>query len=216
MMPSPGSSGAARRRERFRLRREMLQMEALASGQNAGPAGAARAAAELAGLRAKHESLAADAALLQDKLLRQQADFDNFRKRAHREKDQARTAAAEAVVAELLPVLDNFGRALEAARATTDTEAICKGVEMVSAQMNSILLARGLEPINAVGERFDPTLHEAVAVEERTDVPDQQVVSVMLPGYRFGERVVRPAMVRVARNAGSDPAATPAESPAEA
>ena len=210
-MPNPGNCDAARRRERFRLRREMLQMEALAAGQGATPRGAARAAAELAELRPAHEALTAEAAMLRDKLLRQTADFDNFRKRAHREKDMARTAATEAVVAELLPVLDNFGRALEAARAATDTEAICKGVEMVSTQMNAILAAQGLEPVSAVGAQFDPTLHEAVAVEERTDVPDQQVVAVMLPGYRFGERVIRPAMVRVARNAGPAPAQDAAE-----
>lgn len=211
---------AARRREKYRLRREMLMLETMTNAEEAvGPlrkklkqaeTDHARLETQLKMLAHKHETLLTQATALRDKALRQQAEFENFRKRTQKEKEQIRVSAAESAVADMLPVIDNFDRALASSQSSVDIEALRKGVEMVATQLQSILQGQGLEPIEVNDTTaFDPALHEAVAVEERADVPDQQITGVMLPGYKFGERVLRPAMVTVARN--TSPAATPAD-----
>ncbi len=217
---------AARRRERFRLRREMLMLETMTNAEESvGPLREKlkqvksqndHLEEKLASLALKHETLHTQASALQEKSLRQQADFDNFRKRTQKEKEQIRISAAENAVADMLPVIDNFDRALASSQTAVDTEALRKGVEMVAAQLQNILQGQGLEPIQVDDSTsFNPTLHEAVSIEERTDVPDQHIVSVMLPGYKFGDRVLRPAMVTVARNVASVPASQNESAPTE-
>lgn len=209
---------AARRREKYRLRRELLMLETMTNAEEAvGPLRKNLKDAEeqntqlethLKSLVQKHETLLTQATALRDKALRQQAEFDNFRKRTQKEKEQIRAAAAESAVADMLPVIDNFDRALASSQSSVDIEALRKGVEMVATQLQSILQGQGLEPITVDDSTsFDPALHEAVAVEERSDVPDQHIIGVMLPGYKFGDRVLRPAMVTVARNVAPPPTA---------
>lgn len=133
-------------------------------------------------------------------MLRQKAEFENFRRRTLKEKDQLRDTTKEALVANLLPVIDNFDRAIDATAQASDVSSVRQGVEMVAHQLRGILENEGFQRIDALGETFDPVLHEAIAVEDRPGVPDNEVIEVMLPGYRFKDRVVRPAMVKVAKH----------------
>jgi len=150
-------------------------------------------------LQEENERLADEAGRLRDSILRLRAEFDNFRKRTQKEKDQIRDIAKEGMMADLLPVLDNFGRAIGAAAAANDSASVKQGVEMVYNQLISILESEGLTRIDPLGEQFDPMVHEALAIEERSDVPDHQIVGVIMPGYRLGDRIIRHAMVTVAK-----------------
>lgn len=136
---------------------------------------------------------------LVETIARQKAEFDNYRRRTLKEKDQVREAAKEDVIARLLPVLDNFERAIQSAGQVPEAASIRQGVEMIAVQFMGVLEADALKRIPALGSQFDPNLHEAIAVEEREDVPENEVIEVMLPGYTLGERVIRPAMVKVAK-----------------
>ena len=147
----------------------------------------------------QRQALEKETAQLRDAVLRQRAEFDNYRKRVLKEKDQIREATKEAIFGNLLAVIDNFERAIESARQVADPTSIREGVEMVSAQLLRILEGEGLVRIDALGESFDPQRHDALAVDEREDVPENQVVEVMLPGYTLNERTIRPAMVKVAK-----------------
>ena len=135
-----------------------------------------------------------------DHLRRERAEFENFRKRANRERMDALDRGAEQVVSSLLGVLDNFGFALTAARATDGDNPLAKGVEMVHAELVNVLRSAGLEEIDAVGAPFDPMHHEAMMqVEAEDPVDEPTVVEVLRPGYRFKGRVLRPASVKVAK-----------------
>ncbi|MCX7719199.1 MAG: nucleotide exchange factor GrpE [Candidatus Sumerlaeaceae bacterium] len=154
---------------------------------------------EITALRQALDRLKAEA---EDTILRQRAEFDNYRKRTLKEKEQARSAATEDLVAKLLPVLDNFDRALHSTKTATDAGAIRQGVEMVAEQLRRLLEAEGVQEIPALHQPFDPEKHEAVSVEHTTEVPDNHVSGVMLAGYEMNGRVIRPAMVTVARDPG--------------
>ncbi|MGH9862669.1 MAG: nucleotide exchange factor GrpE [Candidatus Acidiferrales bacterium] len=132
-----------------------------------------------------------------DQLLRRQADFDNFRKRLERERTEFRQAAQAQIVEGLLPVLDAFERALAAPTSGVD-EDYRKGVELIYKQFADTLAAQGLEPIEATGQPFDPNLHHAVERVETTQHPDEEVLATLQKGYRLRQRLLRPAMVRVA------------------
>ena len=132
---------------------------------------------------------------VRDVYLRKLAEFDNFRKRVDRERDEIRQLAVEDFIRELLPVLDNFERALQ--HANNGGDAFHQGVEMIAKQLWETLVRRGVETIDPTGEPFDPGFHEAVQRVENSDLPPGTVASVMLKGYRVGERVIRPAMVGV-------------------
>lgn len=143
---------------------------------------------------------AGQAAELRDRLLRTTADFDNFKKRAARERDDVRRAAVEGVIATLLPVLDNFDMALAAASQPGITvETLKVGVEMIHGQLRQAFADQGLEAIDASGKPFDPSLHDAVSQVETTEAPEGQVVQQHRKGYRLRDRLVRPASVVVAR-----------------
>lgn len=135
-----------------------------------------------------------------DHLRRERAEFENFRKRAARERQEAMERGEEQLVERLLSVLDNFGLALEAASKSED-EGLAKGVQMVHSELVSALSQSGLEEIPGEGTTFDPEVHEAMMSEETSEPLSEPVVTqVLRPGYRFKGRVLRPASVKVARS----------------
>ena len=158
----------------------------------AGPAPAAKADA-MAELRREKDAL-------QDRLLRTAAEFDNYRKRIDRERrDQADAAVADAIE-ELLPIVENLERALEVPPGG-DTDVYRKGVELIHQQMAELLRKRGVKPIRAVGADFDPRFHEAVMHEASSEHREGEVMDELSRGYMLGERLLRPAMVKVAKAA---------------
>ncbi|WP_094227810.1 nucleotide exchange factor GrpE [Methanolobus psychrotolerans] len=140
-----------------------------------------------------------EATQLRDKLLRLTAEFDNFRKRSVRERDEYRKFAVEQMIVELLEVYDNFERALESAKQTDDVSSVIKGVEMVFKQFAGILEKEGLQKIECKGTEFDPYLHEAMMHVEHPEHDDNVVVDVCKPGYYLHSKVIRPAMVTVSK-----------------
>jgi len=135
---------------------------------------------------------------LQDRLLRTAAEFDNYRKRIDRERRDLAEFAAADVLTELLPIIDNFERALQAP-ASPDAEAFRKGVELIHRQMLDLLRKRGVKPIEALGADFDPNFHEAVMHEASSDHREGEVMQELQRGYTLGDRLLRPAMVKVAK-----------------
>lgn len=135
---------------------------------------------------------------LQDRLLRTVAEFDNYRKRIERERrDLAEFAAADAMK-DLLPIIDNFDRALQAP-AAGDSDAFRKGIELIHKQLNDLLRKRGVRAIEAVGTLFDPNFHEAVIHEDSATHRDGEVIQELQRGYMLGDRLLRPATVKVAK-----------------
>jgi molecular chaperone GrpE len=136
-----------------------------------------------------------------DRLLRTTADFDNYKKRAAREKQDAITYANENLLQKLLPVIENLEMALNAAQAapTGAAESLQTGVNMINQQLKSALAEGGLEEVDALGKAFDPNLHEAIAQKETADAPEGQVVQQLRKGYRFRGRLLRPASVIIAK-----------------
>jgi molecular chaperone GrpE len=147
--------------------------------------------------RADYDLLKAERDQLLDRLARLQAEFENARKRAERERIEFREYATGSVAEQFLPVLDNFALALNSAGSV---EQLRSGVELIVKQMEEILRRLQVIPVAAVGEPFDPRLHEAIGTVERDDLPDQHVAEEIRRGYRLRERLLRPAMVRVASN----------------
>ncbi len=129
-----------------------------------------------------------------ERALRLRADFDNFRKRTERQRAEIERFALADVLRDLLPVVDNLERALVAQAEATDLR---KGVEMIVRQLNELLKRYGLSAIPAVGERFDPTVHEAVFLEESDSVTTPTVVEELQRGYWLNERLLRPSLVKV-------------------
>lgn len=147
-----------------------------------------------------------------DRLLRTTADFENFKKRATREKQDAIRYANEALIEKLVPVLDNFDMALNAAKTAQSTtndgvQSLQSGIAMIHQQLKSALAESGLEEVDASGKQFDPNWHEAVSQQEAAEVPEGRVVQQLRKGYKLRDRLLRPAAVVVARK----PAARPAE-----
>lgn len=132
------------------------------------------------------------------RLVRLQADFENLRKRVERERDDHYRHATGSLVARLLPVLDNFERAMAAPAAGSNDRSLREGLALVHRQLLDELTREGLRPIEAVGGAFDPLVHEAVEAVEATDVPENTVIEELQRGYWFHDRVIRPALVRVA------------------
>lgn len=147
--------------------------------------------------RAEIEKLTAERDQLRDRLARLQAEFDNARKRAEREKMDFRDFATGNVIEQFLPVVDNFELAL---KATGSAEQLRSGVDLIVKQMEEILNKMQVAPVPAVGQEFDPRVHEALGTVERTDIPDHFVAEEVRRGYKLRERLLRPALVRVAHN----------------
>ena len=136
-----------------------------------------------------------------ERLLRTTADFDNFKKRAAREKQEAIKFANEGLLQKLLPVLENLDMALAATQSARpeDGQSLQSGVNMISQQLKNVLMEAGLEELDALGKPFDPNLHEALMQKETPDVPEGQVVQQLRKGYKFRDRLLRPAGVVVAK-----------------
>jgi molecular chaperone GrpE len=142
-----------------------------------------------------------------ERLLRTTADFENFKKRAAREKTESAQYASASLLQKVLPVLDNFEMALAA---TKNAEApaggiasLQSGVQMIQQQLKNVLAEVGLEEIEAAGQKFDPALHEAVSQQESAEVPEDHVLQQLRKGYKFKERLLRPATVVVAKKPAS-------------
>lgn len=133
--------------------------------------------------------------LLQDRVLRTLADFENFRKRSEREKQDFFKYALASTIKDILPVLDNFDRALEHAE---EGDEFHKGVLLIYKQLFDVLQRSGLKTIEESGVRFDPNIHEAVVREEDPSVPGQTVTAILQKGYFLHDRLLRPALVKVA------------------
>jgi molecular chaperone GrpE len=147
--------------------------------------------------RVEFDQLKGERDQLLDRLARLQAEFENARKRTEREKTEFRDYATGSVIEQFLPVLDHFELAL---KSTGSVEQLRSGVELIVKQMEEILRQMQVVSIPALGEAFDPRLHEALGTVERDDLPDQHVAEEIRRGYRLRERLLRPALVRVASN----------------
>ena len=152
-------------------------------------------ASQVSALRADRDRLAADKAELHDRLLRRQADFDNFRKRAERDRSDFLQFAGMEFAREMLPILDDFDRALKVETADTN---YAKGVELIYTRMYETLKKMGLDPMDTVGKTFDPNLHQAVDRVETDEAEDQTILAEFQKGYTFRGKLLRPAMVKVA------------------
>jgi molecular chaperone GrpE len=153
--------------------------------------------AQLAALAAERDQLASEKAELADRLLRARAEFDNARRRAERERSDFLQFAAMDLVKDVLPVLDDFERAL---KVETADRNYAKGVELIYQRLFEALKKMGLEPIESAGKAFDPNLHQAVERVETDEAEDQTVLGEFQRGYSFKGKLLRPAMVRVAVN----------------
>jgi molecular chaperone GrpE len=159
--------------------------------------------AELIATRAELKRVEAESAELKDQLKRRQADFENYRKRVERERSETYNRVNADVATKLLPVLDNLKRALEAESSVESSESdefrhFLSGVDLIYKQLNGVLEAMGVKPVPAVGEQFDPHIHEAVVTEATDDYEPDTVMQEMVTGYRLGDKLIRPALVKVA------------------
>jgi len=153
--------------------------------------GAAATETELQKLKVERDTLL-------DRLARLQAEFENARKRAAREQQEFRDFATADAIKALLPAFDSFERALQAP--ATQLNEFRGGVELIYKQLQDALTKLGVRAVPAKGELFDPHVHEAIEMVETTEVPDHQVIHELQRGYKLKDRLLRPAMVRVARN----------------
>ncbi|MEZ4226027.1 MAG: nucleotide exchange factor GrpE [Polyangiaceae bacterium] len=156
------------------------------------------------------EEAKAEAARMREQLLRTAADFDNFRKRARKETHDAEVHGRDELLRELLPVFDNLERASLHAETATDVQSLADGVKMVLRIFFDTLAKLDVQRVESVGKPFDPSLHEAIQQMETSEYPAGSIAAEVQPGYRSGDRLVRPAMVVVARA----PAAAASEPPA--
>jgi len=143
------------------------------------------------------EELRRERDTLQDRLLRTAAEFDNYRKRVERDRREVSDLAVADAVQDLLPIIDNLERALQAAAAENDP--LRKGVELIHRQMMDVLRKRGVKTIDVLGADFDPNIHQAVAHEDSETHREGEVMEELQRGYRLGDRLLRAAMVKVAR-----------------
>lgn len=159
--------------------------------------------AELIATRAELKRLETALAEAKDNAARRQADFENYRKRVERDRGETHNRIVADVARKLLPVVDNLGRALEAERSIETQESqefrhFLHGVELISKQLTEVLESLGIHPISAVGEPFDPHIHEAVVMEPSDEFEPDTVIEEIARGYKIGDRLLRPSMVKVA------------------
>jgi molecular chaperone GrpE len=158
--------------------------------------------AELVATRSELKRVEAENAELKDKLARRQADFENYRKRVDRERSETYNRVVVDIAGKLLPVLDNLKRALDAEASVEATESdefrhFLSGVDLIYKQLNGLLEAFGVQPIAAVGEKFNPHVHEAVDVEASDEHDPDTVLQEIVAGYKLGDKLIRPALVKV-------------------
>jgi molecular chaperone GrpE len=168
-----------------------------AEGDDSSPAASAGPAAGESALASELQKLRAERDTLLDRLARAQAEFENARRRSTKEQQDFRDYAAADAIRPLLPVLDSFERALQARSAAGDFRS---GVELIYKQLQDALAKLGVRAVPAKGEPFDPHFHEAIEMVETSDAPDHEVVEELQRGYKLKDRLLRPAMVKVAKN----------------
>jgi molecular chaperone GrpE len=161
------------------------------------------AQAELEMIEAELQKVKVEHQELQETTARRQADFDNYRKRVERERSETYNRVVADVLANLLPVMDNLRRAHEAESSAVSTESqefrnFLHGVELISKQLNGVLEGFGIEQVPTVGHTFDPHVHEAIATEPTDEFEPDTVMQEIVRGYRLGDKLLRPAMVKVA------------------
>jgi molecular chaperone GrpE len=149
-------------------------------------------------LEAEVDNLKAEKATYLDRLARLQAEFDNYRKRAAKEQQDFRDYALADALKQVLPILDSLDRALKTENASTDD--FRSGIDLIDRQFHDVLSRLGVEPIQAAGQPFDPNQHQAIQMVDTDDVADNHVVDELQRGYKIKDRLLRPAMVRVAQN----------------
>lgn len=159
--------------------------------------------AELVATRAELKRLEAEVKELRDALARRQADFENYRKRTDRERTETYNRVVADIAAKLLPVRDNLKRALETEASMEASESdefrhFLSGVDLIHKQLNGVLDAFGVKPVPAEGETFDPHLHEAVVTEPTDDYEPDTIIQEIVTGFRLGDKLIRPALVKVA------------------
>jgi len=179
------------------------ELPAAEDGEETGPISITGKAADDSAA-SETEKLKAERDALLDRLARLQAEFDNARKRAVREQQDFREYAAADVIKNFLPILDSFERALKAggdSNSNSNSNEFRNGIELIYRQFEDALQKIGVQPIVSVGQPFDPRVHEAVEMVDTSEVPDHHVLDELQRGYKYKERLLRPAMVRVARNA---------------
>lgn len=145
------------------------------------------------------QALQTEVAELNNRLLRAQADYDNFRRRTRLDMEAAAKYKAQSLIEELIPAIDNFDRALAVKAESDDAKSLLQGMEMVYRQLTEALKNEGLETINAVGQSFDPHYHQAVMQVESDEHEPNQVVEELQKGYKLKDRVIRPTMVKVSQ-----------------
>lgn len=181
---------------------EAAQKDAAEGSEEEAPEEAASEGAamqeEIEALKGQVEKLTGDLQEKKDRLLRLQADFDNFRRRSAKEREEISAVVTQNFCKDMLPLLDNFERAMAAE--TKDVEAFQKGVEMIFTQFQEVLKKNGLEQIEAVGQKFDPNFHQAVMRVEDPEKEDDTVAQELQKGYMVKGRVIRPSMVQVVSN----------------
>jgi molecular chaperone GrpE len=175
------------------------ELPAAEGGEEAASAAVGAKPAEV-GAVPETEQVKAERDALLDRLARLQAEFDNARKRAVREQQEFREFAAADVIRNFLPILDSFERALKAGGGDSNSNDFRNGVELIYRQFQDALQKIGVQPIPALGQVFDPRVHEAVEMVDTTEVADHHVFDELQRGYKYKDRLLRPAMVRVARN----------------
>jgi molecular chaperone GrpE len=164
---------------------------------DAAAAGSAGGVATETGTPEDDGGLQADLDRFRDLAMRTQADFENYKKRCAREKEDAIKYANSSLLERLLPVIDNFELGLSAARGQGEQSPIYSGMNLVLRQMSDFLTDNGLQPIDAVGQTFDPNQHDALAHEPSDTVPENQIIRQTRRGYRFKDRLLRPSSVVV-------------------
>ncbi len=152
---------------------------------------------ELSVAKAKIEELEAKLEETENKMLRIQADFENYRRRVRLDQEAAQKYRAQSLISDILPALDNFERALQIKTDDEKTKSVLQGMEMVYRQLLQALEKEGVEAIDAVGKEFDPTLHQAVMQVEDENYESNVVVEELQKGYKLKDRVIRPSMVKV-------------------
>ena len=182
-----------------------VNAEATASGASRAPQ-AAQAREEAPAGNGPVDAAAAERDQLRDQLLRTAADFDNYRKRARREMEDAKLRGKDEAIKEILPVFDNLERAVAAAENAQAISSVIEGVKMVLKLFEDTAERMGLKRIKTVGERFDPAMHEAIQQQETDASPPGTILNEVVPGYMFGQRLLRAAMVVVARKPPTPPA----------
>jgi len=190
----------AQKSDKPEMNRDSGESPANAAGTPRAGAAPAQAESDPAAISLEDQirKLTAEKEELRDTLLRRQADYENFRKRTEKERHQERHRGVEHLVEQLLPVLDAFDTALASASKDSAAADYAKGFELIRRQLWDALSKQGLARIESVGKEFNPHFHHAIARVETTEQADGTVVDELQPGYTFHERILRPAMVRVA------------------